>query len=285
MVNSSTNTPTATLVYGLPPTDGNRAAVDFFTTPDPVTGELSKKNFGSEERTAVIENVRGKEDSVSLDTTGFQFYKHASKLTADSFDDDATIKAVYYPESVDLIKKLTGASRVEVFDHTLRRRRPGDTQNEAGKRQPVAQVHVDQTTPASIARVHRHLPAADVPKLLENRFQIINLWRPIEHPAYDWPLALCDYRSVDVEKDVFPVAFVFPDREGQTFGVTYNENHKWKYLRGMTPEEFVLIKCFDSVQDGSVAVFTPHTGFEDPTTPAEALPRRSIELRALVFYD
>lgn len=45
------------------------------------------------------------------------------------------------------------------------------------------------------------------------------------------------------------------------------------------------VNSFDSVQDGSVAVFTPHTGFEDPTTPAEALPRRSIELRALVFYD
>ncbi len=42
---------------------------------------------------------------------------------------------------------------------------------------------------------------------------------------------------------------------------------------------------FDSVQDGSVAVFTPHTGFKDPTTPDEALPRRSIEVRTLVFYD
>ena len=42
---------------------------------------------------------------------------------------------------------------------------------------------------------------------------------------------------------------------------------------------------FDSVQDGSVAVFTPHTGFEDPTTPKDAPFRESIELRALVFYD
>ncbi len=47
----------------------------------------------------------------------------------------------------------------------------------------------------------------------------------------------------------------------------------------------LFVYSFDSVQDGSVAVFTPHTGFEDPTAPAEALPRRSIEVRALVFYD
>jgi len=42
---------------------------------------------------------------------------------------------------------------------------------------------------------------------------------------------------------------------------------------------------FDSVQDGSVAVFTPHTAFQDPTTSQNAPLRESIELRALVFYD
>ena len=42
---------------------------------------------------------------------------------------------------------------------------------------------------------------------------------------------------------------------------------------------------YDSIEDGSVAVLTPHTAFEDPATPAGAPPRESIELRALVFYD
>lgn len=46
-----------------------------------------------------------------------------------------------------------------------------------------------------------------------------------------------------------------------------------------------IVDSFDSVQDGSVAVFTPHTAFQDPTTPEDAPPRESIELRALVFYD
>jgi len=45
------------------------------------------------------------------------------------------------------------------------------------------------------------------------------------------------------------------------------------------------IYSFDSVQDGSVAILTPHTGFEDPATPPDARLRESIELRALVFYD
>lgn len=131
-----------------------------------------------------------------------------------------------------------------IISTAIRHRGPVDNSKEDKPRkyQPVAQAHVDQSSSAAVARVHRHLPAADAPKLLEKRFQIINLWRPIEYPAYDWPLALCDYRSVDPKKDIFNVAFIYPDREGQTYGVTYNENHKWKYLRGMTPEEFVLIK-------------------------------------------
>ena len=124
----------------------------------------------------------------------------------------------------------------------IRRRRPGELDDSPDRRQPVSQAHVDQTTASAIARVHRHLPASDAPKLLERRFQIVNLWRPIANPAIDWPLALCDYRSVDPKKDTFPIALIYPDREGETMGVKYNENHKWKYLYGMTPEEIVLIK-------------------------------------------
>ncbi|KAH9476240.1 Aspirochlorine biosynthesis protein N [Psilocybe cubensis] len=270
---------TAKLLYFVEPEGGVRAFQHI--NADSATGER-KKNFTREEKEMVIENLRGKEDTVSLDTTGFQYFRHTSKHT--SFANDEEIYSQYYPESIELIKKLTGASRVELFDHTIRRRRPGQVDDHPDRRQPVAQVHVDQTTRSSIARVHRHLPASDAPKLLEKRFQIINLWRPIGHPAIDWPLALCDYRSVE-PNDTVPVALVYDDREGETLGVKYNPNHKWKYLHGMTPEEIVLIKCFDSVQDGSVAIFTPHTGFSDPNTPEGTPLRESIELRALVFYD
>ena len=87
-----------------------------------------------------------------------------------------------------------------------------------------------------------HLPKEDVPELLKKRFQIINLWRPIGRPAYDWPLAVCDYGSIDYKKDLVPSTLKYPDRDGETFNVAFNPNHRWKYLRGMEPEEFVLIK-------------------------------------------
>lgn len=105
-------------------------------------------------------------------------------------------------------------------------------------------MHVDQTRESATARVHRHLPASDTPELLKRRFQIINLWRPIHHPAYDWPLALCDFRTIDFEKDLVPTTLKYPDRDGETLSVRFNPNHRWKYLKGMEPDEFVLIKWY-----------------------------------------
>ena len=102
---------TADIFYSLEPEDGVRA----YQRADPSTGERVR-NFKVETKSVVIENVRGKEDTVSLDTTGFQFYKHTSTHTI--FDNDEEIRRVYYPESAELIKKLTSASRVESFDHS-----------------------------------------------------------------------------------------------------------------------------------------------------------------------
>lgn len=271
---------TGTFNYFLAPPDGSRPYTNI--NADSTTGKHIR-NWIEDQHDMHIENVRGKEELYKLDNAGFQYGREAAKHT--SFLNDAEIEREYYPESIDLIKRVTGASSIVIFDHTIRRRRPGEPDDSPQKRQPVPLVHVDQTTASSIARVHRHLPPTEAPSLLRRRFQVINIWRPISHAAVDWPLALCDFRSVDAKNDLLPVALIYPDREGETYGITYNPNHQWKYMKAMTPEEFVLIKCFDSIQDGSVARLTPHSGFQDPNTPEGTPLRESIELRALVFYD
>jgi len=277
---------TVPLNYFVPPPEGIRPWVDINFTFDPSKHSLSKPNEGRnwvlEPRQRSISNLRGKEDTVSLDKEGFQYVKHVSKEK--DFTDDEKIQE-YYEESVELIKNVTGASRAVVFDHTIRRQPSTPTPNTPSSRQPVLQVHVDQTPESARNRVIRHLPEADVPALLSKRFQIINLWRPIGYAAIDRPLALCDYSTIDPQTDLVPSTLRYPDREGEIFQVKFNNKHAWKYVKGMTPEEVVLIKCFDSVQDGSIASLTPHTAFIDPTTPPGAPLRQSIELRLLVFYD
>lgn len=278
-MSAPSTTVTTQILYFTTTNDGSRAYLNI--NADPKTGERAR-NFEQKTQATQVQNVRGHESEYTLDANGFQWGTEASKHT--SFSNSEEIEREYYPESIEIIKKVTGASRVVLFDHTIRRR-TGEIDDSPTKRQPVNSAHVDQTPASSETRVHLHLPAEDVPALLKKRYQIINLWRPISHPADDWPIALCDYRSVDPETDVVPVALVYPDREGETYSVKYSENQRWKYLKGMRPDEYLLIKCFDSIRDGSVAQFTPHTGFEDPTTPAGTPPRQSIELRALVFYD
>ncbi|KAG6332124.1 hypothetical protein ID866_6961, partial [Astraeus odoratus] len=169
-------TTTAQLIYYLPPADGSRPFA--YINSDSITGKQSK-NWVQDARSVEIEDVRGKESEFDLDNAGFQFHRYPAKHT--KFTDDKEIKEEYYPESIELIQKLTGASRIVIFDHTIRRRRPGQVDDSPQKRQPVALVHVDQTTASSIARVHSYLPPSDAPTLLRSRFQIINLWRPISH--------------------------------------------------------------------------------------------------------
>jgi hypothetical protein len=65
--------------------------------------------------------------------------------------------------------------------------------------------------------------------------------------------------------------------------VKFTPDHRWFYFPKMTADEALLLKCYDSATDGR-ARFAPHTAFVDPTTPEDAPPRESIELRALVFH-
>ncbi|QRW25494.1 hypothetical protein RhiXN_07443 [Rhizoctonia solani] len=85
-------------------------------------------------------------------------------------------------------------------------------------------------------------------------------------------------------EDHAPFTIKYLNRDDEALAFKYSSEHKWKYLAGMTPEEFVLFKCFDSLQDQATAAFAPHTAIDDSTVPSDAPDRQSIEIYALVFY-
>jgi len=234
----------------------------------------------------VVHDIRGSEDQYTLDTKGFQVVRHVSEEK--EFLDDDQIKRVYYPETEELLKKATGASKIFIFDHTIRRasqdkRTPSATPADPTKpitlRGPVQRVHIDQSYTAAKSRVPHHLPLeADV--LLKGRYQIINVWRPIRTVLKD-PLGVAEANSVP-DSDLVPIKLIYPDREGETYSVKANAEHKWHYLFGQTPGEVLLIKCFDSKVDGR-ARRVPHSAFVDEEFVGEKA-RESIEVRALVFH-
>ena len=238
-----------------------------------------RSNVVADTHIVPIHDARPIASSLSLDREGFALLREASKV--DNFYDDNEVRRDYYPEVERVIGQATGADRVFVFDHTVRRRVPGAEDRRDGLRQPVSRVHVDHTKASGPQRV-RDLLADEADELLRGRLQVINLWRPIRGPLLDAPLALCDARSV-AAKDLVASDLVYPNRIGETYAVRYDAAHRWYYIPAMAADEALLIKCYDSLTDGR-ARFAPHSAFLDPTTPEDAPPRESIEIRTLVFH-
>jgi hypothetical protein len=259
----------------LAPIDGKPRTYAF----DPPAGE-PKSTALPEPHQVPIFDGRAVADSFSLDREGFALVRHPTAVR--DFHDDQEVRKVYYPAAEAFIRATLRADRVVIFDHTVRRRVEGAADiRGAGPRQPATRVHVDQTDASGANRVREHLPA-EADELLKGRVQVINLWRPIRGPVRDTPLALCDATSVAVE-DLIASDLIYPDRSGETYSVKFNPDHRWFYFPEMTAGEALLLKCYDSATDGR-ARFAPHTAFIDPTTPKDASPRESIELRTLVFH-
>jgi hypothetical protein len=215
---------------------------------------------------------------LSLERNGFVLVEHKTRVT--DFFDPEQLKAIYYPEVERLIQSVSGASRVVLFDHTLRSGDEGEREARL-VREPVLSAHNDYTEWSGPQRVREILPD-EAERLLRGRFAIIQVWRAINQPIQSNPLAIADAQSVAFE-DFLLAERRYPGRVGQTYRLMYNPNHRWYYFPRMRRDEALMFKVFDSEKDGR-ARFAPHTSFEDPQSPPGAPPRQSIEARALAFF-
>ena len=249
----------------------------FTYTGGPGSTEVKSQGTPDPHR-VTMHNARLHLKEFDFERDGFRFADHPTRMK-DFFDADE-IKRVYYPEIVELVKAESGATRVVVFDHTLRT--ADKTDQEARKiREAVHRAHNDYTEWSGPQRVRDVLPD-EADKLLKRRFAIIQVWRPIRHPVETDPLAICDARSVSFDDFVISERR-YPNRIGQTYVVTYNPKHKWYWLPRMRRDEALVFKVYDSDKSGR-ARWTAHTAFPDPTSPSNARPRESIEIRTLAFF-
>ena len=225
-----------------------------------------------------LHNGRPLADKFEFEREGFRFVPHRSRVA--NFADDSEISRVYYTECEELIKQVSGAKRVVVFDHTLRT--ASSDQRETQKiRDIVSRVHNDYTEWSGPQRV-RDVMGDETEALLQGRFAIIQVWRPINHPVESHPLAICDAQTVKPETLVVNERR-YPDRVGQTYAITYDPDQRWYWFPRMRPDEALVFKVYESLRDGR-ARWTAHTAFKDPTAPPHARPRESIEIRTLAFF-
>jgi hypothetical protein len=226
-----------------------------------------------------IHDARPMVGELSLDRQAFILTHHDTAVR--DFYDEQEVRTRYHAEVEALIKRETGAAKVVVFDHTVR---TADRAVERGLRAPARSVHNDYTEKSGPQRVRDLLPADEVEPRLSKRFAEYNVWRNIARdPVEMTPLGLVDAESI-APRDLAVCDLVYADRTGEIYQGVYNADHRWCYFPGMTRDEAILIKCYDSMKDGR-ARFSLHSAFDDPTSPADPKPRQSIEARAFAFFD
>jgi hypothetical protein len=226
-----------------------------------------------------VQDGRARAADFSLDRQAFRLVSHDTKVR--DFYDNEEVKTAYYAEVEALIKRETGASKVVIFDHTVR---TADKAVERGLRAPVMSVHNDYTEKSAPQIVRELLPVAEAEARLDKRFAEYNVWRNIAaDPVEMTPLGFVDSESIG-PNDLAVCDLVYADRTGEIYQGVYNADHRWYYFPKMTRNEAALIKCYDSLKDGR-ARFSLHSAFDDPTSPPNPKPRQSIEVRAFAFFD
>ncbi|MEM7224532.1 MAG: CmcJ/NvfI family oxidoreductase [Pseudomonadota bacterium] len=242
-------------------------------------GDTTQHSAAYEATPVTIHDGRVAETPFSLEREGFALV--AQETAVEDFYDKAQIAEPYEAEVVALVKRVTGASHVHVFDHTLRADAQA-TQAARGIREPAWFVHNDYTARSAARRVRDLMPAEVAEARLSRRFAVINVWRPVRGPVESTPLAVCDAQSV-AEEDIVVSERRAKDRIGEIQLATFNPRHRWHYFPHMTRDEVLLIKTYDSAP-GAQGRSTIHAAFEDPTTPPGAPPRESIETRTFAFF-
>ena len=263
----------ASMNYLVPPTE---KPAFYLYEPPPGTPQRTTEN---DRHTVAIQNGRKILESLSLDEQGFTLTHHDTDMS--NFYDKEEVRAVYYPELEQLVRKATGASKVLVFDHNVRCAAMAE-RGENGAQRPVKSAHNDYTHKSGPQRVRDLVEPAEAARLLEHRFAVINVWRPIVGPVEEMPLAVCDAQSIR-EQDLVPTDLVYRDRTGEVYQLAFSPEHRWFYFPNMQRTDVMLIKCYDSAQDGR-ARFSAHSAFRDPTSPPDAARRESIEARTLAFF-
>lgn len=252
-------------------------------------GESIRVNDNRAPRAVTITNARLMPEAFSLDVEGFTLARHTTKVT--DFNDDDQLDSIYAPEIEALIARAAGGTSAVVYDHTRRSTNRAHRETYAS-RDPVPAPHSDYTDASAFQRMRDKFGDAGAEERLKCRFSIVNAWRSMGGTLEQWPLTVCDARTIDEaaltqtrrEAPVRPDPSFEYNRPSETRHAIFDPAHKWYWFPRMTADEVLLFKNYDTRTDGT-ARYALHSAFEDPDTPANAAPRETIETRAFVFYD
>ena len=227
-----------------------------------------------------IEDARPLQErgELSLESCGFVLVPHETKVR--DFGDPAEISRSYYPEIRDLILRLTGADDAAILQHVIRRE-----DSKAFNAAYARYVHCDfaPSDAEQLSRrimVERGLCKADEADRYD--WAWYNTWQPIEREVQQNPLVVLDARSVE-PSELVEYDFNDDGSAGLASIPFFSSEHRHYYFPRMQTDELLVFKQLES-RPGHPRM-CPHTSFDDGTSPADALRRRSIEVRSLCLFE
>ncbi|KAF8852501.1 hypothetical protein BDZ45DRAFT_630231 [Acephala macrosclerotiorum] len=249
-----------------------------------------------EHHNILIKDVRSQRDDFTLDSAGFEFVNHATKLAPSGKDlaAGATDRIVpFLVETVDLVQKHTSADKVFCFDWRYRKNDPNiqlagaiNDRVEPDRFSPIppaSVVHQDESSVGGSLVLERYLTRLELEECRKGlwRSRVINIWRPIVSVIQNAPLALCDCRTVAAH-DIAATDKILDTFVGEGTYLHHNDDHEWFWLPNQTRDQPVIFTTYDSEAQGDTAC-SPHVSFKDPTADPTSPPRESVEVRTIVL--
>ena len=236
-----------------------------------------------------------------MDTLGISLAHLESKC--ENFYDAEEVERVYYPEMEKLLLEFfPEAKDALVFNHDVfDKNYEGDRTEDQDNKNPGVNanyanlVHNDLNDNSGRVRCRelltknlrnfgreQHYSEAEADAKMSRRFMSINLAKPMQTVRQN-PFVLCAWPSFSDQSYITGYR-VYDDRVGETTRFTYRPEHEWYWIPEQTPTEVSMLKCYDSVTDGSVSRWSFHSACVDPTAPSDAPCRKNIVVRSFVFF-
>ncbi|KAI4933938.1 uncharacterized protein J4E92_003608 [Alternaria infectoria] len=261
-------------------------------------------------RPMLIRDVRKASKTFDLNANGFTFVTLPQKQRVDRHSSEEDVKREYYPELEEVVKKLTNASTVHIFNHVIRAHTSPSAkgiQDALGRWQDIPSGHPHVDYAGSASALSGTLTELSLPPHINNlfttstRYAFLNCWRPLKRVRRD-PLAVCDANTVpDADYQVrerefsrtgnrsenYVISCGALEKGGEGGGVGMKEGmgkgHEWWYMSGMQPWEMVVFKGLDSKREER-GWRCPHTAFRVEGSEGEEA-RESIEARVVAFWE
>ncbi len=237
----------------------------------------------------------------SMDRLGVSLAHLESKCA--NFYDSAEVERVFYPEIEKLLLEFfPGATDALVYNHDVfDKDYTGDRTEDQDAKNPGVNafyaniVHNDLNDNSGRVRCRELLTRnlrnfgrevryteAEADAKMSRRFMSINLAKPME-TVEQFPFVLCAWPSF-ADQPYITNYRIYDDRVGETTRFTYRPGHEWYWFPQQKPTEVSMLKCYDSITDGSVSRWSFHSACTDPTAPATARCRKNVVVRSYVFF-